>query len=89
MSLNCCCLIPHMISGYGVAIAGNRRTRRETCPSDTVSATNPTLTDWSANPGLRGGPPETNRLSHRMTTYTVSSLTAVRLVDNLAHKSIW
>ena len=38
----------------------NRRTRRKTCPSATLSTTNPTWTD----PGLRGERPATNRLSH-------------------------
>jgi hypothetical protein len=38
----------------------NRRTRGKTCPSATLSTTNPTWTD----PGLRGERPATNRLSH-------------------------
>jgi hypothetical protein len=42
----------------------NRRTRGKTCPSATLSTTNPTLTDPGSNPGLRGGRPATNRLSH-------------------------
>jgi hypothetical protein len=40
--------------------AENRSTRRKTCPSATLSTTNPTMTD----PGLRGERPATNRLSH-------------------------
>jgi hypothetical protein len=42
----------------------NRSTRRKTCPSATLSTTNPTLTDPGSNPGLRGERPATNRLSH-------------------------
>jgi hypothetical protein len=36
----------------------------ETCPSATLSITNPTWTDPGSNPGLRGERPTTNRLSH-------------------------
>jgi hypothetical protein len=42
----------------------NRRTRGETCPSATLSTTNPTSTDLGSNPDLRGGRPAANRLSH-------------------------
>jgi hypothetical protein len=42
----------------------NRSTRGKTCPSATLSTTNPTWTDPGSNPGLRGGRPVTNRLSH-------------------------
>jgi hypothetical protein len=42
----------------------NRRTRGKTCPSATLSTTNPTWTDPGSNPGLRGGRPAANRLSH-------------------------
>jgi hypothetical protein len=42
----------------------NRRTRGQTCPSATFSTTNPTWTDLGSNPGLRGGRPAANRLSH-------------------------
>jgi hypothetical protein len=42
----------------------NRCTRGETCPSATLSTTNPTWTDPGWNPGLRGERPATNRLSH-------------------------
>jgi hypothetical protein len=50
----------------------NRSTRRKTCPSATLSATNPIWADPGSNPGLRGERPATNRLS-RGTAY--SSLT--------------
>jgi hypothetical protein len=42
----------------------NGRTRTKTCPSATLSTTNPTWTDPESNPGLHGERPATNRLSH-------------------------
>jgi hypothetical protein len=36
----------------------------KTCPSATLSITNPTWYDPGSNPGLRGGKPATNRLSY-------------------------
>jgi hypothetical protein len=42
----------------------NQRTREKACPSATLSTTNPTWTDPGSNPGLRGGRPAANRLSH-------------------------
>jgi hypothetical protein len=41
----------------------NRRPGGKTCPSATLSTTNPTWTDPASNPGLPGGRPATNRLS--------------------------
>jgi hypothetical protein len=41
----------------------------KTCPSATLSTTNPTWTDPGSNPGLRGGRPAANRLSHGTTDY--------------------
>jgi hypothetical protein len=40
---------------------GKQSTRGKTCPSDTLSTT---WTDPGSNPGLRGGRPATNSLSH-------------------------
>jgi hypothetical protein len=49
----------------GMILTGKtRRTRRKTCPSATLSTTNPTSIDPGANPGLRGERPATNRLNH-------------------------
>jgi hypothetical protein len=42
----------------------NRSTRGKTCPCATLSTTNPTWTNPGSNPGLRGGRPAANRLSH-------------------------
>jgi hypothetical protein len=49
----------------GMILTGeNRRTRRKTCPSATLSTTNPTWIDPGANPGLRSERPATNHLNH-------------------------
>jgi hypothetical protein len=42
----------------------NRSPRGKTCPSATLSTTNPTWTDPGSNTGFRGGRPAANRLSH-------------------------
>jgi hypothetical protein len=47
----------------------NQGTRSKTCPSATLSTTNPTQTDSSAKPGLRCERPSTNRLSHDTTSF--------------------
>jgi hypothetical protein len=50
-----------MVSNGGMILTEeNRRTRKITCPNAPLSITNSTWTD----PGLRGGRPATNRLSH-------------------------
>jgi hypothetical protein len=52
-------------SDGGIILTGeNRRTRRKTCPSATLSTTNPTWIQPVANPSLRGEWPATNDLSH-------------------------
>jgi hypothetical protein len=43
---------------------GEQKTRRKSCPSATLSTTNPTLTALDANQCLRGEKPATNRLSY-------------------------
>jgi hypothetical protein len=40
----------------------NRSTRGKTCPSVTLSTTNPIWTDVGSNPGLRGGRPASETL---------------------------
>ena len=40
----------------------------KTCPSATLSTTNPTWTDPGSNPGPRGERPATNRLNHGTAT---------------------
>jgi hypothetical protein len=44
-----------------------RSTRGKTCPSVTLSTTNPTRTDLGSNPGLRGEKLATNRMSNGTT----------------------
>jgi hypothetical protein len=52
-------------SNAGMKLTGeNRSTRGKTCPSATLSTTNPTWTDLESNPFFRGEKPATNRLSH-------------------------
>jgi hypothetical protein len=54
-------------SDGGMILTGeNRITRTKTCPSTTLSTTNPTWIDPDANPGLRGEGLATNDLSHDM-----------------------
>jgi hypothetical protein len=59
----------HIWYGFGerrwndILTGETRRTRRKTCPSATLSTTNPTWIDSGANPGLRGERPTTNDLS--------------------------
>jgi hypothetical protein len=49
----------------GMILTGeNRRTRRKTCPSATLTTRNPTWIDRGAYPGLCCERPATNRLSH-------------------------
>jgi hypothetical protein len=43
---------------------GKPKYSEKTCPSATLSTTNPTWPDLGANPGRRGGKPETSRLSY-------------------------
>jgi hypothetical protein len=42
----------------------NRSTRGKTCPSTTLSTTNPTWTDQGSDSGLRGERPANDRLNH-------------------------
>jgi hypothetical protein len=43
---------------------GKSKYSEKTCPSATLSITNPTRPDLGSNPGRRGGKPATNRLSY-------------------------
>jgi hypothetical protein len=61
-------------SDGGMILTGeNRRTRRKTCPSATLSTTNPTWIDPGTNPGLRGERRATDDLSHRTAHHSVTS----------------
>jgi hypothetical protein len=59
----------------------NRSTRGKTCPSATLSTTNPTRTDPGSNLGLRGERPATNRLSHDTALITTFVDVEVRKVN--------
>jgi hypothetical protein len=48
---------------------GKPKYSEKTCPSATLSITNPTLQDPGSNPGRRGGKPATNRLSYCAANY--------------------
>jgi hypothetical protein len=45
-------------------LAGETEVAEKTCPSATLSTTNPVWPDPGSNPGRRGGKPATNRLSY-------------------------
>jgi hypothetical protein len=47
---------------------GKPKYSEKTCPSDTLSTTNPTRLDPGLNPGRRGGKPATNGLSYGAAT---------------------
>jgi hypothetical protein len=49
---------------------GKRKYSGKTCPSATLSTTNPTWTDSGSNPVLCGERPVTNRLSHSTAHFT-------------------
>jgi hypothetical protein len=45
-------------------IVGKPKYSEKTCPSATLSTTNPTWPEPGSNPGRRGGKPANNRLSY-------------------------
>jgi hypothetical protein len=45
-------------------LAGKNNYSEKTCPSATLSTTNPTWPDLGSNPGRRGWKPATNRLNY-------------------------
>jgi hypothetical protein len=53
----------------------NRSTRGKTCPSATLSTTNPTWIDLGSNPGLRCERPTTNRLSRGTASHKFYNMT--------------
>jgi hypothetical protein len=52
-----------------ILAGGNRRTRGITCPSSTLSATNPAWTDPRANSILRVERPMTNLMSWQLNAF--------------------
>jgi hypothetical protein len=83
------CLLTHIThssddmsleSDGGMILTGkNRKTRRKTCLSATLSTTNPTRIDPGGNPGLRGERPATNDLSHGTATGGVAPVYKLRI----------
>jgi hypothetical protein len=74
---------PQMIGEGDCGAIGGTRIGRETCPSATLSTTNPTWRDTGSNYGLIGGKPATNRLSCGKTTVeTVEHVLNVELNSN-------
>jgi hypothetical protein len=63
----------------------NRSTPGKTCPSATLSTTNPTWTDPGSNLGLRGGRPATDGLSHG--TALRSTVTLMSALDGVGGQS--
>jgi hypothetical protein len=49
---------------WNVNWQGKPKYLEKTCPSATLSTTNPTWPDLGSNPGRRGGKPASNRLSY-------------------------
>jgi hypothetical protein len=66
----------------------NKRSRRKTCPSATLSTTNPTGNDPCANPGLRNERPATNRLSHGTASHSISVKKTVGTLMKLCRPSL-
>jgi hypothetical protein len=64
----------------------NRSTRGKTCPSATLSTTNPTWIDPGSNPGLRGERPGTNRLSHGTAWQYYYRRKHINAVNQSSHK---
>jgi hypothetical protein len=62
------------ISRWNEDWQGNPKYSEKTCPSPTLSTTNPTRPDPGSNPGRRGGKPATNRLSYGVAISTFSNI---------------
>jgi hypothetical protein len=74
--------IYNVVFSYGNSVK-NRRTRRKTCPSATLSTTNPTLTDPGAKPDLRVERTATNRLSHPLPFFLLQFCGRIKYKLNL------
>jgi hypothetical protein len=72
---------------------GKPKYSEKTCPSATLSTTNPTCLDPGLNPGPRGGTPATNRLSYGAATpmcYSIECLNkTVSLTSTLSSNSTY
>jgi hypothetical protein len=71
---------------------GNPKYSEKTCPSATLSTTNPTWPEPGSNPGRRGGEPATNRLSYGAALKKYISHNTSTLCDkmrNLFNRNWW
>jgi hypothetical protein len=66
----------------------NRTTRKKTCPSATLSTSNPTWIYPGANPGLRGERPATNNLIHGTACRSCYSKCYCQEIDWLVTNSV-
>jgi hypothetical protein len=57
----------------------NRSTLRKTCPTATLSTTNPTWTDPGSNPGLRCERPATNRQRRGTASFEIEFFTFLQI----------
>jgi hypothetical protein len=73
------------IGGMKIGRHGKPKYSEKTCPSATLSTTNPTWLDPGSNPGRRGGKPATNRLSYGAATYIHLYTSSVYLSLESAH----
>jgi hypothetical protein len=62
-------------------VQGKPKYSEKTCPSATLSTTNPTWSDPGLNPGRRGGKPATNRLSYGAALYGKFTVYRASLTD--------
>jgi hypothetical protein len=82
-----------MINGYGAIVEWDidmetRMNSEESCPSVTLSITNPTRTDQDAKPCLHGERPVTNRLSYGMAFYSAYDISHFHKWDIFTAASI-
>jgi hypothetical protein len=68
---------------------GKPKYSKKTCPSVTLSTTNPTWHDQGSNPGRRGGKPATDRLSHGTVDWSLSSSSPILPVKCRESTWIW
>jgi hypothetical protein len=89
---NCAC--PGWLWGWRIIrwnedCQGKPKYSEKTCPSATLSTTNPTWPDPGSNPGRRGGRPATNRLSYGAALYeSYFSLQNTFYINCIIHPSM-
>jgi hypothetical protein len=76
-----------MWSNCGITMTGeNRRTWRKTCPSATLSTTNPTWAALGANSALHGEKPVTNHLSYGTAPHYLTDTECILALFCTLHK---